>query len=97
MTKTTMCTNLRVKPLWLSTLHIQLRKVLAKGLQKFYVISQNYFNGVKADVHSFLTLYIPLLVSLQVVWNGVQLLLGDQTGSEIYKVAIITLHTSHVH
>ena len=26
--------------------------------------------------------YIPFLVSLQVVWNGVQLLLGDQAGSE---------------
>ena len=25
---------------------------------------------------------IAFLVSLQVVWNGVQLLLGDQTGSE---------------
>ena len=25
---------------------------------------------------------VPFLVSLQVVWNGVQLLLGDQTGSE---------------
>ena len=25
---------------------------------------------------------VPFVVSLQVVWNGVQLLLGDQTGSE---------------
>ena len=36
---------------------------------------------------------LPFLVSLQVVWNGVQLLLGDQTGSEETRIIVCTLTT----
>ena len=34
---------------------------------------------------------VPSVVSLQVVWNGVHLLLGDQTGSENGGGSIVSL------
>ena len=40
------------------------------------------FLGRTSRIIQWNGLYIPFLVSLQVVWNGVQLLLGDQTVSE---------------